>query len=175
MGRHSFLFAATVWWTWRNRNMTCLGNDNWYVIQLSFNIQGMVNTIKASYSLITNNSMDDNLNLVKWNNNNHSKVILNVDGTVLTSPTRDGYGAVLRKDGGFYLSGFSRYIHYTSDILYAEVYSICQGLLLAKEKCIVDLFSYYDSLLGINFISAPSKVLCLHCFDSRQKRVNGAG
>lgn len=45
---------------------------------------------------------------------------------------------------------------------------------MAKEKCIVDLFCYYHSLLCINFISAPSKVLCLHCFDSRHNTVNWA-
>jgi len=58
-------------------------------------------------------------------------------------------------DADFYLYGFSRYIHDSSDILYAELYAIYQGFLLAKEKGIVDLISYSDSLLCINIIIGP--------------------
>jgi len=53
------------------------------------------------------------------------------------------------------LSGFSGYIYHTSDILYDELFAIYQGLLLAKEKGIVDLVCYYDSLLCINIIIGP--------------------
>ena len=58
-------------------------------------------------------------------------------------------------DADFYLYGFSGYIHDSSDILYAELYAIYQGFLLAKEKGIVDLISYSDSLLYINIIIGP--------------------
>lgn len=140
-------------WAWRNKNLM-LGNDNWYVCQLSFNIQGMVDTLKASYPLITNSVIDETL--IKWNNNNHSHVILNIDGSCLGSPTKFGYGGVLRNEAGFYLSDFSGYIHDTSDILYAELYAIYQGLLLAKEKGITNLIiSYSDSLLCINIVTGP--------------------
>jgi len=74
MGPYSFLFAATIWWAWRNRNMTCLGNENWTKDKLSFNIQGMVDTLKACYSSISNTTDEDQF--IKWNNNNHSCVIL---------------------------------------------------------------------------------------------------
>ncbi|XP_024636323.1 uncharacterized protein [Medicago truncatula] len=92
---------------------------------------------------------------VKWNHNNHPNVILNVDGSCLGSPTRTGYGGILRNDAGFYLYGFSGYIHDSSVILYAELYVIYQGLSLANEKGIVDLFCYSNSLLCINIITGP--------------------
>jgi len=122
--------------------MMFLGNDVWSAHQLSFNVQGMVDTLKASYPLIIND-------------NNHSHVILNVDRSCLGSPTKVGYGGVLRNEACFYLSGFSSYIHHTSDILYAKLFTIYQGLLLAKEKGIVDLVCYSGSLLCINIIIGP--------------------
>lgn len=64
-------------------------------------------------------------------------------------------GGVLRNDARFYLSWFSGYIENSSDILYAELYAIYQGLLLAKDKGIMDLICYSDSLLCINIITDP--------------------
>jgi len=76
----------------------------------------MIATLKACYPCNSNSPEEDNL--VKWNNNNHSFVILNVDGSCLGSPTRDGYGEVLRNYASFYLSRFSGYIQNSSDIMF---------------------------------------------------------
>lgn len=124
--------------------MMGLGNENWSNAQLSFNIQGMIGTLKACYPCNSNSTEEDNL--VKWNNNNHSCVILNVDVSCLGSPTRAGYGGVLRNYASFYLSGFSGYIQNSANILFAELYAIYQGLLLAKNMGISDLFCYSNSL-----------------------------
>jgi len=43
---------------------------------------------------------------IKWNNDNHSGVILNVDDSCLGTPLRASYGGVIRNDAGVYLSGF---------------------------------------------------------------------
>lgn len=72
----SFLFAAKIFWILRNRNMTCLGNENRSNTRLSFNIIGMVDTLKTCYPCNTNSTEEDKF--VKWNNNNHSCLILNV-------------------------------------------------------------------------------------------------
>ena len=140
--------------------MTCLGNENWTLNYLSSNIQGMVDTLKASYPSLPNGNMEDRF--VKRNHDNHSDVILNVDGSCLGSRIRAGYGGILRNDSGFFLSRFSGYIHNSSDILYAELYAIYQGLLLAKDKGIVDLMCYFDSLLCINIITEP--ILKFHVY-----------
>ena len=128
--------------------MMCLGNENWSNAQLSFNIQGMIATLKACYPC-NSNSTEEN-NLVKWNNNNNSCVILNVDGSCLGSPTRAGYGGVLRN-----YAGFSGYIQNASDLLFVELYAIYQGLLLAKNMGISDLVCYSDSLHCINILNGP--------------------
>jgi ribonuclease HI len=133
--------------------MMCLGNENWSTAKLSFNIQGMVDTLKACYPSISNTTDEDQF--IKWNNNNHSCVILNVDGSCLGSPIRAGYGGILRNDAGFFLSGFSGYIQNSSDILYVELYAIYKGLLLAKEMGNADFVCYFDSLHCINILNDP--------------------
>jgi len=45
MGFCSFSFASTIWWTWRNKNMMRLSNENLSNAQ-SFNIQGMIDALK---------------------------------------------------------------------------------------------------------------------------------
>ena len=93
---------------------------------------------------------------IKRNNNNLSSLILNVGGGCLGSPVRAGYGGVLRNDADFYLSGFSGYIHGSSDIMFVELYAIYKGFLLAKDLNFIDLICYSDSLHCVNFIPGPS-------------------
>lgn len=109
MGLLSFLFAATVWWAWRNRNMTCLGNDT-----------GMLFNFPSTSKVWSTHSKP----LTLWSQTTLWMIILIWSSGTTTTILK----SFLRKDRGFYLSGFSRYIHYTSNILYAKVYAICQGL-----------------------------------------------
>ncbi|KEH33338.1 hypothetical protein MTR_3g435920 [Medicago truncatula] len=90
----------------------------------------MVETCKACFNPISNVASQDRI--IKWNNNNHSSIILNVDGNRLDSLIRVRFGGVSRNNDGNYLSGFSGYIHNSSDILQVELLSIYQDLLLAK-------------------------------------------
>jgi len=122
MDPQCFLFAACLWWAWRHRNNMCLSNETWPTHHLSYNIQSMVGNFKVCFKPTYNDTLDTRF--IKWNNNNFSSVILNVDGSCLGSPIRAGFGDVLRNYAGFYLSGFSGYIHNSSDILQAELLAI---------------------------------------------------
>lgn len=75
-----------------------------------------------------------------------SNIIFNVDGSSLGSPTRVGFGCLLRNYVGFFLSGFSGFIQNSADIIQAELLAIYHGLLQAKEMAIVDLVCYSDPL-----------------------------
>ncbi|MCI35860.1 RNA-directed DNA polymerase (Reverse transcriptase), partial [Trifolium medium] len=99
---------------------------------------------------------------IKWNNNNFSCTILNVDRSCLGSPARAGFGGIIRNTFGYYLTGFSGYIQGSSDILYAELYAIYKGLLLAKNMGIDELVCYSDSLHCINLIKGPQVKYNIH-------------
>jgi len=92
---------------------------------------------------------------VEWNNSNHSCIIPNTDGSFLGLPVRVGYGGIIINNAGFYLSGFSGYIQGSSDILHTELYTIYEGLLLAKNMRIEELVCYSDSLHCINLVKDP--------------------
>jgi len=128
LGPNSFLFAAVLWGAWRHRNNMCFSNKIWSISYLSFYIQNMVETFKACFNPISNVASQDRL--IKWNNNNHSSIILNVDGSFLGSLIRVRFGGLSRNNEGNYLSGFSGYIHNSSGILQVELLAIYQGLVL---------------------------------------------
>jgi len=54
------------------------------------------------------------------------------------------------------MSGFSGYIHGSSNILFAELYAIYTGLLIAKDLNFIGLICYSDSLHCVNLIQGPS-------------------
>jgi ribonuclease HI len=76
-----------------------------------------------------------------------------VDGSCLGSPVRSGFGGIFRNTFGHYLVGFSGFIQGSSDILFAELYAIYKGLLLAKDMSVDELVCYYDSLHCVNLIN----------------------
>jgi ribonuclease HI len=93
---------------------------------------------------------------IRWNNDNHSWVILNVDGSCHGSPIRAGFGGIFRNNSGYYLSGFSDFIQNSSDILLAELFAILHGLTLAKDMDFETLICYFNSLHCINVIKGPN-------------------
>jgi len=62
----------------------CLSQDTWSLNRLVFNIQGMIETFKNCFSSNQNRIIEERF--TKWNDNNHSCVILNVDGSCLGPP-----------------------------------------------------------------------------------------
>jgi len=105
--------------------------------------------------LTINSSSTEDAIFIKWNHNNHSNVILNLNGSCLGSPARVGFGGLLRNHVGFYLSGSPGFIQNSADILRAELLAIYHGLLQAKEMAVADLVCYSDSLHCINLIKGP--------------------
>ncbi|MCI11915.1 S-like ribonuclease [Trifolium medium] len=45
-GSQALTFLASVWWSWRHRNLMCLVNETWSLSRLSFNIRAMVETFR---------------------------------------------------------------------------------------------------------------------------------
>ncbi|KEH22829.1 hypothetical protein MTR_7g059235 [Medicago truncatula] len=55
----------------------CLSNENWSLFHLVSNIKSTVDNFNVSFPYISNVASSDRL--IKWNNNNLTSVILNVD------------------------------------------------------------------------------------------------
>lgn len=149
-GTHSNTFIAGLWWVWRHRNSMCLSNENLSLIQLCSNIRSAASEITSAFS--RDDSLTHSDRLVSWNSRNHEGHILNVDGSCIGTPSRSGYGGVLRNSAGRFISGFSGFIPNSTDILLAELTAIQHGLHMAIELNMNDLSCYSDSLLAVNLI-----------------------
>jgi hypothetical protein len=132
----------------------CLENETWSINRLSFNIESIIATLTSCVSSHSTTTTEDIL--VKWNNNNHFDVILNVDRSCLKSLVRVSFGGVIRNNSGYYLLGFSDFIQGSLDILPTELFAIYQGVILVKNIVIDELFCYSDSLHSINLIRGPN-------------------
>jgi len=119
----------------------CLSHDTWTLPRLSFLIHDTADSIDASFQTTTNTRQN---RMVRWNNENFSCHVLNVDGSC--------FDGVIRNSVGFYLSGFSGFVPSSTDILFAELIAIHRGLLLAVEMGLEDLVCYSDSLLSVSLI-----------------------
>jgi len=90
--------------------------------------------------------------LIRWNNNNIQCTILNVAGSCNGDPIRIGFGGVFRNHSGTYLAGFSGTISHSQDILFVELTTLYQGLMLAISFNYEELACYSDFLLTVNLI-----------------------
>jgi len=145
------LFAAGIWWIWRSRNALCLNNETITLQRLAYKINASVADINFCFHQPGSAPASDRL--VRWNNNNFSCAIINVDGSCIGSPTRAGFGGLIRNRGGLYLTGFSGLIQFSSDILLAELTAIFHGISIAKDMGITEMAVYSNSLLSINLIT----------------------
>jgi len=152
-GSQPISFSAGVWWSWRHRNLMCLGGETWSLHHLTCNIKNSIEVIKASFSSTSFVVTVDRY--IKWNDNNASCVILNVDGSCHGIPVRTSFGGILRNYAGLFLSGFSGYIQDSDDIMLAELSAIYHGLIMAKNLGYAKLVCYSDSLVCINLINGP--------------------
>lgn len=123
-GLCSTVFLAGLCWTWRHRNLMCLGNETWSVTRLTMNIITSVDDISSCLQSVS--SANPTPRLVRWNNNNHVCIILNVDGSCIGDSIRTGFGEILRNNSGNYLSSFSGFINNSKDILFVELKAIYQ-------------------------------------------------
>jgi hypothetical protein len=118
--------------------MMCLDNETWSLSRLSFNIRAIVKTSKNCFSHVSNDKLVDTY--IKWNNNNHSCAIVNVDVSCLGSFIRSGFDGIIKNTFTHYFAGFSDLIQGPYDILLNELYVIYNGLLLAKNIFMDNIF-----------------------------------
>jgi hypothetical protein len=109
----------------------CMGGETWSLHRLSYNIKNSIESILVSFPPSATAAMANKYN--RWNNNNISGAILNVDGSCHGTPTRTGFGGVLRNDSGLFIVGFSDFIPDSNDILLAELSAIYHGITIGKR------------------------------------------
>ncbi|XP_024642131.1 uncharacterized protein [Medicago truncatula] len=128
----------------------CLNNENLSLFRLCNNITLAASDITSAFHSADTTIHEDRF--VKWNGRNHKGSIINVDGSCIGTPSRAGYGGVIRNNASLFISGFSGFIPHSTDILLAELTAIYQGLNMAMDLNMNDFMCYSDSLLAVNLI-----------------------
>jgi len=77
--------------------------------RIASNIKNSVEVIKSSFSPIVSAATTDRY--IKWNNDSHSCVILNVDGSCHGSLVITGFKGILRNNDGLFISVFFSRFH----------------------------------------------------------------
>jgi hypothetical protein len=69
--------------------------------------------------------------------------------------------------------GFSGFIQGSSDILFAELYAVYKGFLLAKDMSVDELVCYSDSLHCVNLINGPQIKFHIYALCGADPRYKG--
>jgi hypothetical protein len=97
----------------------------------------MVETFKNCFSPASNEGLVEKS--IKWNHNNYSRIILNMDGSGLDSPIRFGFRGIIKNTFDHYFAGFSSFIQWSSNILLVKLYTIYKSMLLTKNMNIDEI------------------------------------
>jgi len=129
----------------------CLGGETWCLQCLTYNIKNSIESIIFSFPPFATVAVATRY--IRWNDNNITGVILNVDGSCHGSPIRTGFSGVMRNDTGLFLAGFSGFILGSDDILLSELSTIYHGLIMSNDLGYKEFACYSDSLVCINRIN----------------------
>ncbi|XP_016168284.1 uncharacterized protein LOC107610797 [Arachis ipaensis] len=151
-----FLFFSTIWWIWRSRNHDLFNiDDSWNASKVVSLIRSSIrefHTIFAMYQSLSPPSL-----CLHWVPPPVHSIKLNCDASCFAPLGYAGFGCIIRNPDGCWLKGFTGKVEVCS-VLFAELYAIWRGLLLAwengfreviyKTDCLEALFLVNQRMLG---------------------------
>jgi len=117
---------------------------------LCYKIFSLAETISSAFLQTATAPPPDRF--IQWNNNNHQCTILNVDGSCSGDHIRTDFGGILRNHSGSFIYALSGFISHSQDILFVELSTLYQGLILAINLNYEVVACYSNSLLTVNLI-----------------------
>ncbi|KAK2378521.1 hypothetical protein QL285_066416 [Trifolium repens] len=154
-------FLAGLWWSWKARNMVCVGNESIHLFQ----VVSEARRLSALLSILHPPALarHEAIRLVSWHPSRENCFVLNVDGSCNTISGRAGTGGLIRRGDGSWVIGFSSFLGMSNNT-YAEIMAIYQGLRLAKDSGCLFVICYSDSKGVIDLITKPLNKH--HCYAS---------
>lgn len=129
----------------------CFNNEVRSLTRLKVSIYNSAETIKKGFQTAVITAGSDRW--ISWNSINFNCHILNVDGSRLGTPTRAGYGGLIRNSVGLFLKGFSGLIHGSTCILQVDLTAILEGFRMVVIMGIEELVCFSDSQILVNLVS----------------------
>ena len=149
------LFPQTLWNIWLRRNNVIFHGRN-----VESGLSALCIKRSAEFFAIVPNvpSKPNRIQVqVKWCKPQPGWMKLNTDGSVFGDPKRAGGGGVIRNSEGEWVAGFVRKFGNVSSIT-AELWAFKEGLLMAKQLGIDNLYVDLDAAFLVHLITNPSVV-----------------
>ncbi|XP_057747767.1 uncharacterized protein LOC130966964 [Arachis stenosperma] len=151
-----FLFFSTIWWIWRSRNQDLFSiDDSWSVSKVVSLIRSSVREFHTIFAM--HQSLSPPSLCLHWVPPPVHSVKLNCDTSWFAPFGYAGFGCIICNPDGCWLKGYTGKVEVCS-VLFAELYVIWRGLLLAWESgfrevicetdCLEALFLVNQKMLG---------------------------
>jgi ribonuclease HI len=141
-----------MWQVWCARNDVVFNNSNANVYDIVAKVTSMHNFCTTAFETdILGAGRNSEQRLVSWTHPAEGTVCLNVDGSMLGSTQKAGFGGLIRNSADTFLKGFYGVASVPS-VLYAEIMAILHGLQLCWSNGYGSIVCYSDSLQAVSLI-----------------------
>ncbi|XP_016206120.1 uncharacterized protein LOC107646451 [Arachis ipaensis] len=146
-----FLFFSTIWWIWRSKNHDLFNiDDSWSASKMVSLIRSLVREFHTIFAM--HQSMSPPSLCLHWVPPPVHSVKLNCDASWFAPFGYAGFGCIIRNPDGCWLKGCTGKVEVCS-VLFAELYAIWRGLLLAWESGFREVICETDCLESLFLVN----------------------
>ncbi|XP_015971192.1 uncharacterized protein LOC107494666 [Arachis duranensis] len=147
----AFLFFSTIWWIWRSRNHDLFNiDDSWSASKVVSLIRSSVREFHTIFAM--HQSLSPLSLCLHWVPPPVHSVKLNCDVSWFAPSGYAGFGCIIRNPDGCWLKGCTGKVEVCS-VLFAELYAIWRGLLLAWESGFREVICETDCLEALFLVN----------------------
>ena len=147
----AFLFFSTIWWIWRSRNHDLFNiDDSWSASKVVSLIRSSVREFHTIFAM--HQSLSPPSLCLHWVPPPVYSVKLNCDASWFPPSGYAGFGCIIRNPDGCWLKGCTGKVEVCS-VLFAELYAIWRGLLLAWESGFREVICETDCLEALFLVN----------------------
>ncbi|XP_015946532.1 uncharacterized protein LOC107471560 [Arachis duranensis] len=147
----AFLFFSTIWWIWRSRNHDLFNiDDSWSASKVVSLIRSSVREFHTIFAM--HQSLSPLSLCLHWVPPPVHSVKLNCDASWFAPSGYAGFGCIIRNPDGCWLKGCTEKVEVCS-VLFAELYAIWRGLLLAWESGFREVICETDCLEALFLVN----------------------
>ena len=146
-----FLSFSTIWWIWRSRNHDLFNiDDSWSASKVVSLIRSSVREFHTIFAM--HQSLSPPSLCLHWVPPPVYSVKLNCDASWFPPSGYAGFGCIIRNPDGCWLKGCTGKVEVCS-VLFAELYAIWRGLLLAWESGFREVICETDCLEALFLVN----------------------
>lgn len=133
---------AGIWCAWCHRNVVTIGKKQEPLFKLIMDVNNIASLLGTVVQVQHRQCVPERW--VAWHPSREDIIVLNVDGSSQGNPGTSGFGGLLRRGDGSWISGYMGFLGVTGS-LHSELVALFHGLELAWRLRLDWLCCYSDS------------------------------